>query len=418
MPRKLGTLADASMRRRAHASRRRVARPARLRSFGTTARSVACPAGLEPATPGLEVLREEATGGSGKPLPLILWASSHTRDNSKLRRAATHCQSFVSRLSPRVSNAPSRESHAPRFNDYERIGDPIAELGHNIHHRLTEHASRFCGEANQNNSSGLLVIRVSELAEVLVFSEKHARFRACQREDGIVVSARIDFRDCGDVVTCSAESRDDTKVTALVGEELHSLLATVVGAFADENDFFVSDGISGVPDRRMDVVTRESWISVEQIGFRRTFAEFAKDQFNWNARSADHRLSKHHPRIDLDALCQCHCDQNTPETGLELASSELENGSNVLVLEIGIVGQDLLPRGAGGKDVEHVLHADTESANAGPTTAHIRRHRDSVYRAHMLSAGLLAADEAIVAPAALESASPPAGRNRRTVDGF
>ena len=63
-------------------------------------RRLARPAGLEPATPGLEVPRKEATGGSVKPLPLILLPFCQTPDHPRLPRAATYCQSFVSRLSP------------------------------------------------------------------------------------------------------------------------------------------------------------------------------------------------------------------------------------------------------------------------------------------------------------------------------
>jgi hypothetical protein len=61
---------------------------------------MARPAGLEPAAPSLEVPRKEATGGSAKPLPLILLPFCQTPDRPRLPRAATHCQSFVSRLSP------------------------------------------------------------------------------------------------------------------------------------------------------------------------------------------------------------------------------------------------------------------------------------------------------------------------------
>jgi hypothetical protein len=54
---------------------------------------------------GLEVPRREATGGSAKALPLISLAFCQTPDHPRLPRAATHCQSFVSRLSP-LEEAP------------------------------------------------------------------------------------------------------------------------------------------------------------------------------------------------------------------------------------------------------------------------------------------------------------------------
>jgi hypothetical protein len=58
---------------------------------------VARPAGLEPATSWFVARRREATGGSERPLPPCLRASLHTRGNPSMPRAATDCQSFVSR---------------------------------------------------------------------------------------------------------------------------------------------------------------------------------------------------------------------------------------------------------------------------------------------------------------------------------
>src|SRR5947209_563971 len=70
---------------------------------------LARPAGLEPATPGLEVPRREATRGSTTLLPLISLAFGQAPDHPTPPRAATHCQSFVSRLSPqRITSASPR----------------------------------------------------------------------------------------------------------------------------------------------------------------------------------------------------------------------------------------------------------------------------------------------------------------------
>jgi hypothetical protein len=74
---------------------------ARLRS------ELARPAGLEPAPPGLEVPRREATRGSTTLLPLISLTFGQAPDQPRLPRAATHCQSFVSRLSPLDSERSS-----------------------------------------------------------------------------------------------------------------------------------------------------------------------------------------------------------------------------------------------------------------------------------------------------------------------
>jgi hypothetical protein len=65
-----------------------------------------------------------------------------------------------------------------------------------------------------------------------------------------------------------------------------------------------------------------------------------------------------------------------------LPGGELEDRCDVVGLEIGIVGQDLFARGAGGKEIEHVFDADAETANARTTATDIRIYGDSVYRAH------------------------------------
>jgi len=64
-----------------------------------------------------------------------------------------------------------------------------------------------------------------------------------------------------------------------------------------------------------------------------------------------------------------------------------ERRSDVAFFEIGKIGQDVRRRGTTGQHVEHILHADPESANAGPATAHARGHRDSIERAHVVSTG-------------------------------
>ena len=58
------------------------------------------PARLERATSWFVGRRKESTGGSGTPLPLVFIRKLATRDNPPQPRAATDCQSFVSRLRP------------------------------------------------------------------------------------------------------------------------------------------------------------------------------------------------------------------------------------------------------------------------------------------------------------------------------
>lgn len=71
---------------------------------------VARPAGLEPATFGSGGPRKETTGGSVEPLPLFSLGNFTTRGNTRKLRAATHCQSFVSRL---ASQPISRQTRRP-----------------------------------------------------------------------------------------------------------------------------------------------------------------------------------------------------------------------------------------------------------------------------------------------------------------
>jgi hypothetical protein len=63
---------------------------------------VARPAGLEPATLGLEGRGHEATGGSVEPLLPFFLTFSHIRRHLTQPRAATDCQSIVSRLASRT----------------------------------------------------------------------------------------------------------------------------------------------------------------------------------------------------------------------------------------------------------------------------------------------------------------------------
>src|SRR5439155_1507388 len=57
---------------------------------------------------------------------------------------------------------------------------------------------------------------------------------------------------------------------------------------------------------------------------------------------------------------------------IALPGGEFQDRRDVFRLEIRIVSDDLFACRAGSKKVEHILHADPESANAGPATAHAR----------------------------------------------
>jgi len=240
-----------------------------------------------------------------EPLPPFSLGFSHTRDCPDPPPAATDCQSFVSRLAS-LSDPRARQPGSAWLDNHERAGEAVAEFRNDIHDRLIECASHSCREANQDDSGRLVSTRVYEQTEILVFSQKHPRFRTGQRENRLVFRARIDFYDCRDVVAGGAKSGDDGEVAALVGHELHGLVPSFGGAFADEDDFFVGQRVGRVTHRRVDVLARQARVRVQEIPLGCAFAQFAKDQLNGDPRPADHRLTKHHTRVHFDAICECH----------------------------------------------------------------------------------------------------------------
>jgi hypothetical protein len=66
-----------------------------------------------------------------------------------------------------------------------------------------------------------------------------------------------------------------------------------------------------------------------------------------------------------------------------LPGGELEDCGDVVSFEIGIVRQDLVARRTSSKELENVLYTDAEPTNTRATTAHVRRHRDSIQGTHI-----------------------------------
>src|SRR5207249_502543 len=64
--------------------------------------------------------------------------------------------------------------------------------------------------------------------------------------------------------------------------------------------------VSRITHRRLNVLAREMWICVEELSLGGTFAQFAKNELDWNPRSPDYRLSEHHSGIDFDAISEGH----------------------------------------------------------------------------------------------------------------
>jgi hypothetical protein len=270
--------------------------------------------GLEPATPGLEVPRKEATRGSAKPLLTVLLPFCQPRP-PKPPRAATHCQSFVSRLSPLAVR--SRDARASWLRDNECAGDSITKFVNDVSDGLAECTPHARWKSNQHDSSRLLSAGICEQAEIFVFGQEDSRFRTGQSKDDFVLGARIDFYDGGNVVADCAQSGDDREIATLVSEKPHGLLSAVAGVLADEDDLFVGDGVRCVSHRRMDILASEVGIGVKEITFGRTFAQFPEDQLHRDARSTDDRLSKHHAGVDVDAICESHA---TPVSRIHLAT--------------------------------------------------------------------------------------------------
>ncbi len=161
-------------------------------------------------------------------------------------------------------------------------------------------------KANQDDPCDLLAASVREQSKVFVFGQEYSPLRAGKSENGGILGAAVDLPDCGNIVASCTESDNYAKVATLVGEKTHRLLFVADCAFADENDFFVGERVRGVAHRGLDVLAREARVSLREIGFGRTFAQFPKNQLYRNPRSTDDWLSKHHLGIDFDAVRDHH----------------------------------------------------------------------------------------------------------------
>jgi hypothetical protein len=89
-----------------------------------------------------------------------------------------------------------------------------------------------------------------------------------------------------------------------------------------------------------------------------------------------------------------------------LAGGEFQYCRDVFRFEVRVIGEDFFAAGAGGQKVEHVLHPDAEAANARAATTDVCAHRDSVNRAHVLSAAQRAPDNTILSRVRIARAPP------------
>jgi hypothetical protein len=144
---------------------------------------------------------------------------------------------------------------------------------------------------------------VNEFTEIGVLGKEDALFIQSEFQDFLIFNSRRDLCDCQDVVAGGPERTHYGKVAALVGEESHCSGFRVGRSGGEQNDFFMRDRLCGVGDRRPDVFAREPRIRIKQIVFGSAFRELAKDQFYFDPRTLDDRLSHHHLRVDLDSIC-------------------------------------------------------------------------------------------------------------------
>ena len=201
----------------------------------------------------------------------------------------------------------SRDAGASWFEHDEASSKSITKSGDDIDDRLTERGPGCGGKANQDDARRVRSLDVRQLAEVLVFRQKHPFFGVRDREHDLVVRAGLDLNHCRHVMTSCTERSDDHEVTALIGEKPHALLSRrrrVVST--DEHDLLVRDGVSGIAHGGVNIFPSELRIGVEKIGLGRAFAEFAQNQFDRNPGPANHRLAEHDARVDFDAIGDRH----------------------------------------------------------------------------------------------------------------
>jgi hypothetical protein len=75
-----------------------------------------------------------------------------------------------------------------------------------------------------------------------------------------------------------------------------------------------------------------------------------------------------------------------PKNGvIVLTGGEFQHRRDVFVFEVGIVAENLFSGRASSEQIEHVLHTDTEPANAWATATHFGIRRDSVNAAHLFA---------------------------------
>jgi class 3 adenylate cyclase len=208
--------------------------------------------------------------------------------------------------------------HASRLHDDEPSREaapaPIDEAD-NLGRECTARRSRVPEEQHACRSP---TARIDELTEVFVLGEEDAVRAACQVDNRRIVGSGHDLRDGENVVASRSERAHHRSVAALVGHEPHSSTAGAFPERLDGEGFLVGYRVCSEGDRRTDVGAGEPWVGIEQIAFRRTFAQLAKDQLDGDACAADHRLAHHDLRVDLDAVAGGHARRFRHRHGIDV----------------------------------------------------------------------------------------------------
>jgi hypothetical protein len=214
----------------------------------------------------------------------------------------------------RDSTAP----HASRLHDDEpsREATPGAiDKAHDLGCERTARRSRVPEEQHARRPP---TARIDQLTEVLVLGEEDAVRATRQVDHGRIVGSGYDLRDGENVVASRTKRTHHRSVAALVGHEPHSSTAGALPDRLDGEGFFVGYRVCSEGDRRTDVGAGEAWEGIEQIAFRRTFAQLAKDELDGDAGAADHRLAHHDLGVDLDAMAGRHAHRFRHRHGIDV----------------------------------------------------------------------------------------------------
>jgi hypothetical protein len=132
---------------------------------------------------------------------------------------------------------------------------------------------------------------IDQLTKVFIFSDQDTFFVESAVNDDLVVHPWRNFRDRDNVIASSAKSPNDAEVAALIGEKTHQSSLRALPGRLQDNRFFVRQRVSRVTDGRMDILTCQARVGVEQIRLGGAFAEFPENQLNGDSRAPDDGLA-------------------------------------------------------------------------------------------------------------------------------